>query len=259
MLSNLHSHTIFCDGKNTPEEMANAAIKKGFDSFGISGHGYTDFDLSYCIKDTDGYINAVQGLKKRLKGKFQLYLGVEEDAFAPVKNRSAYDYIIGSCHYIFAAGSYMPVDSGLDGFKKCLDFFDGDAAAMAESYYSAFCGYIEKRKPDIIGHFDLITKYDEVSGTGMLDNSRYNEVAEKYLKAALKTEALFEVNTGAVFRKYRISPYPCERLLREQRLAVVPGSAFGGSGEGFLRISYAYSVENIELALGRLRKFIGSL
>ncbi len=51
----------------------------------------------------------------------------------------------------------------------------------------------------------------------------------------------------------------CERLLREQRLAVVPGSAFGGSGEGFLRISYAYSVENIELALGRLRKFIGSL
>ena len=51
----------------------------------------------------------------------------------------------------------------------------------------------------------------------------------------------------------------CERLLREQRLAVVPGSAFGSSGEGFLRISYAYSVENIELALGRLRKFIGSL
>ena len=46
----------------------------------------------------------------------------------------------------------------------------------------------------------------------------------------------------------------CERLLREQRLAVVPGSAFGDSGDGFLRISYAYSVENIELALERLKK-----
>ncbi len=51
----------------------------------------------------------------------------------------------------------------------------------------------------------------------------------------------------------------CERLLREQRLAVVPGSAFGDSGEGFLRISYAYSTENIELALARLKKFIDSL
>lgn len=51
----------------------------------------------------------------------------------------------------------------------------------------------------------------------------------------------------------------CERLLREQRLAVVPGSAFGDSGEGFLRISYAYSTENIKLALSRLEKFINSL
>ncbi len=51
----------------------------------------------------------------------------------------------------------------------------------------------------------------------------------------------------------------CERLLREQRLAIVPGSAFGASGEGFLRISYAYSVENIKLALQRLQRFIESL
>ena len=51
----------------------------------------------------------------------------------------------------------------------------------------------------------------------------------------------------------------CERLLREERLAVVPGSAFGESGNGFLRISYAYSVENIELALERLRRFINKL
>ncbi len=51
----------------------------------------------------------------------------------------------------------------------------------------------------------------------------------------------------------------CERLLREQRLAVVPGSAFGQSGEGYIRISYAYSTENICLALARLKRFIDSL
>lgn len=51
----------------------------------------------------------------------------------------------------------------------------------------------------------------------------------------------------------------CQRLLKEQRLAVVPGSAFGDSGDGFLRISYAYSVDSIRLALERLEKFIKRL
>lgn len=49
------------------------------------------------------------------------------------------------------------------------------------------------------------------------------------------------------------------RLLSEQRLAVVPGTAFGASGEGFVRISYAYSIENLKVGLERIQKFIESL
>ena len=49
------------------------------------------------------------------------------------------------------------------------------------------------------------------------------------------------------------------RLLAEQKLAVVPGTAFGASGEGFVRISYAYSIENLKVGLERIEKFIGSL
>lgn len=48
-------------------------------------------------------------------------------------------------------------------------------------------------------------------------------------------------------------------LLREQRVAVVPGDAFGKCGEGFLRISYAYSVENLKVALEKIQKFIDTL
>ena len=48
----------------------------------------------------------------------------------------------------------------------------------------------------------------------------------------------------------------CERLLQEERVAVVPGTAFGECGEGFIRVSYAYSVENIEVALKRIAKFV---
>ena len=50
-----------------------------------------------------------------------------------------------------------------------------------------------------------------------------------------------------------------ERLLREERLAVVPGTAFGECGEGFLRISYAYSLEDLKKALERLKHFIRKL
>ena len=49
------------------------------------------------------------------------------------------------------------------------------------------------------------------------------------------------------------------RLLSEQKLAVVPGTAFGASGEGFVRISYAYSIENLKVGLERIQKFIESL
>ncbi|MBE5928665.1 MAG: aminotransferase class I/II-fold pyridoxal phosphate-dependent enzyme [Lachnospiraceae bacterium] len=50
-----------------------------------------------------------------------------------------------------------------------------------------------------------------------------------------------------------------ERLLREKKVAVVPGTAFGACGEGFLRISYAYSIDDLRVALGRIREFIESL
>ena len=49
------------------------------------------------------------------------------------------------------------------------------------------------------------------------------------------------------------------RLLREEKVAVVPGTAFGDCGEGFLRISYAYSLDNLKVAIGRLEKFVTRL
>jgi aminotransferase len=49
------------------------------------------------------------------------------------------------------------------------------------------------------------------------------------------------------------------RFLQEEKVAVVPGTAFGACGEGFLRISYAYSLENLKVAIGRLEHFIKKL
>ncbi len=51
----------------------------------------------------------------------------------------------------------------------------------------------------------------------------------------------------------------CERLLYEEKVATVPGSAFGASGEGFIRISYAYSLKHLMEAMKRIEKFLGKL
>ena len=48
----------------------------------------------------------------------------------------------------------------------------------------------------------------------------------------------------------------CERLLNEQKVACVPGTAFGEAGEGFIRVSYAYSIEHIKEALTRIEAFL---
>lgn len=48
----------------------------------------------------------------------------------------------------------------------------------------------------------------------------------------------------------------CERLIYDKKVAVVPGDAFGKSGEGFVRVSYAYSVQHLTTALGRIREFL---
>jgi len=50
----------------------------------------------------------------------------------------------------------------------------------------------------------------------------------------------------------------CEKLLFDKKVAVVPGNAFGESGEGFIRCSYAYSVENIKKALERIEDFLNA-
>lgn len=176
MIANFHTHTIFCDGKNSPEEIILSAIDKGFSAIGFSGHGYTDFDLRYCIKDSGGYIAEINRLKDKYKKLIQVYLGIEEDSFSSI-DRSKFDYIIGSSHYFHINNQYYPIDSNYDYFIRCLAIFDYDTIRLSETYYRSFCNYINFRKPDIIGHFDLITKYDELDSSLFLHNTEYNRIA----------------------------------------------------------------------------------
>ena len=212
MLTNYHTHTTYCDGNNTLEEIVLSAIDSGMNAIGFSGHGYTPYDDSYCMQNTEEYLNEITSLKEKYKSKIQIYAGIEEDSFHQI-SRKDFDYIIGSSHYFLKDGVYYPVDSDYDCFKECLKLFDYNVESLAENYYSAFCDYISRRKPDIVGHFDLITKFDEIDIPRFFNNENYLAVAKKYMSEAVKNDVIFEVNTGAISRGFRKDPYPHADLL----------------------------------------------
>ena len=212
MLSNLHTHTTFCDGKSTAEETVLKAIERGFVSLGFSGHGYTAFELTSCMKDEAGYIREIERLKELYKDKIEIYLGTEEDSFSPV-DRSKYEYIIGSSHFVEVKGQYLPLDLEMKCMDRCLDAFGGDVAAMSESYYGSFVKYLQRRRPDVVGHFDLLTKYDEISDARFLGNPVHDRIAERFISEIATDDFLFEVNTGAIARGMRATPYPAVNLL----------------------------------------------
>ena len=212
MLSNLHTHTTFCDGKSTAEETVLAAIKKGFVSIGFSGHGYTAFELTSCMKDEEGYIREINRLKELYKNEIEIYLGTEEDSFSLV-DRSKYEYIIGSSHFLKLNDRILPLDLRIECMNECLSAFGGDITAISESYYGGFASYLKSRRPDVVGHFDLLTKYDEKIGPYFLGNPAHDKIAERFITELGKDGFLFEVNTGAIARGYRTSPYPATNLL----------------------------------------------
>lgn len=214
MLVNFHTHTTFCDGKHTPEEVILAAIEQGLETLGFSGHCMTPFDLSYCMQDVAGYRKEVLRLKEKYRGQITILLGIEEDLHAQV-DRSEYQYLIGSAHYLKCGERYCPVDDGHEKVLACIQTeFGGNPLSYARAYFEALCGYARARKPEIIGHFDLITKYDEeYLPPLLLGNPEYERMAAGYAREAAKSGCLFEVNTGAISRGLRKSAYPSAEIL----------------------------------------------
>lgn len=82
--ANLHTHTAWCDGKNTAEEMVLSAIEAGFDVLGFSGHSYTSFDESYCMsrEDTHVYRQEIRRLADVYRDRIAVFCGIEQDLFA---------------------------------------------------------------------------------------------------------------------------------------------------------------------------------
>ncbi len=213
ILSNFHTHSKFCDGKDTPRELVERAIELGFSSLGFSSHACLLKECTYGVKDLVEYRKSINALKEEYKDKIEIYCAIEEEVYTPF-DRKNYDYILGSCHFVEKNGVYYPVDNGLKSFKALVNRFNGNVLEIAEKYFTALVDYIYKRKPDIVGHFDLLTKFDEMGEVFYISNPEYIKMAERFMEKASLSGCIFEVNTGAIARGFRTSFYPAPNLLK---------------------------------------------
>ena len=244
----LHMHTVYCDGKNTAEEMVLSAIEKGLDTVGIATHSFTDIDLSYCIKEKDVSVfqKEVNFLKEKYADKIRVLCGVEQDYYSNCST-DGFDYVIGSVHYFFVDGEYFHVDHSEEYFLNSVKTaFGGDFYSAAENYYSAVSNVIEKTGADIIGHFDLMNKFNKDNKFFDVKHPRYVNAYTKALEKLLKTGKVFEINIGAISRGYRKQPYPHTDIY----------NIIKDNGGKFVLSSDAHSKENIAYEFSKWQKLI---
>ena len=214
-LRDYHMHTTFCDGHNTAEEMVLSAIEKGMDTVGISGHSYTWFDERYCMKkeSVPVYMAEIVRLKQKYADKIKVLCGIEQEYYS-LEPTAAFDYAIGSVHYVKLGGEYFPVDEGNENHRRAASkYLGGDLYAFAEEYYRTVADVVNKTRCNIIGHFDLITKYYDKDPELDVTHPRYRAAWQAAADRLIATGVPFEMNTGAISRGVKKDPYPSEEIL----------------------------------------------
>lgn len=213
---NLHTHSQYDDGKDAIDEIVQKAQERGFTILGFSGHGYyAKDDSSMTPEKTKQYIQDVRQAQQQAPNGLKIYLGIEEDSMAPIENVEDFDYVIGSVHYLEHNGKIYPIDYSKEQFDEMLkEGYQNDINALAKDYYLAIERQAQNPNIQIIGHLDLIAKYNEDQTYYCFDDPKILSYAKIAIEQLVKAGKIFEMNSGAMAREYRNSPYPSIELLK---------------------------------------------
>lgn len=208
-MTDYHVHTTYCDGASRAEDVVLSAIEKGVRVLGFSGHSFNVYDGTYCMdEDTTPYREEIRALAEKYKDKIKILCGIERDKTTDELS-GEYDFVIGSVHHVVVNGEDIPVDNTPELLKEGIDrLFGGDVYAFCERYYDDVASLSEEIRPDIIGHFDLVTKFIEKGFPLDTENPRYIAAYTKAIERLVPLDIPFEINTGAISRGYRTQPYP---------------------------------------------------
>ena len=169
ILSNLHTHCWYCDGRAPMDDFVKFAKSKGLSSYGISSHAPLPFLTRWTMKedDYDSYRHDFLRLKELYADDIQLYMALEVDYisnYSCVKNKffqdKPFDYLVGSVHYVdkIPDGKFWNIFGTLEVFQEGLDaIFGGHIRAAGERYFEC------EKEMALIGGIDFIGHSDKIS------------------------------------------------------------------------------------------------
>lgn len=223
-----HTHSSFCDGKASIEEVCKSAIKQGIKAIGFSSHAPVAFKTEWAMKmeDLSDYVAEVERCKKLFAGQLEIYRSLETDfiahdksiPFDVVREMAKLDYIIGSVHLVnnpekddaiwFLDGPSINYDNGIN------NIFDGDAQRAVIAYYQQMQAMVKTQKPDMIAHMDKVVMNNK--GRYFKESDVwYQQIMEETLRIIADYSTIIEINTRGIYRGKYHTWFPCESVIKQ--------------------------------------------
>ena len=230
---NYHTHTSFCDGRQDAEEIVHKAIELGFKAIGFSGHAPSALNANWQMKP-EGFIaykKQINELRNKYRQLIQIYLGLEADFITDLASpldfkNDKLDYIIGSVHFVkspIVENKYLTIDASSELYQNGLsNYFDNDVKLLVKEYYKAVNEMVLNHTPDVIGHLDLVKKFNRNTKFFSENEKWYTAEVEKTIEIISKTNSIVEINTRGFYRNLTTEFYPSNYILNLCRELNVP-------------------------------------
>lgn len=209
---NLHGHTQFCDGRNTMQEFAEAAVEAGFSHYGFSPHS------PICVpspcnmpKDSVGdYLDEIYRLREKYQEKIRIYasmgidyLGSDWGPATDYFQQIPLDYRIGSVHFVpTQEGTPVDIDGSPERFALRLDeCFRGDLRYVVDKFFEQSIMMVENGGFDIIGHLDKIALNASHVDPEITSAGWYKSLLDELIDKTVDHKITVEINTKH-FAKY---------------------------------------------------------
>lgn len=234
--TNYHTHSSYCDGQASPEEMAEAAARGGFDILGFSSHAPLPFPTDWTMPADrlPAYLETIRRLATAWQGRMLILCGLEIDyipglcgpAQEPYRSIDL-DYRLAAVHYV-GQGAEDPsglvaVDMGYDELRAFIaSHCNDDPRRLVEAYYQALSQCVRDGGFDILAHLDLVKKNNSDGRLFDAGSPWYRDAVMLAVDSLEQSELIVEVNTGGLARGKTDQVYPEAWILRELAARKVP-------------------------------------
>ncbi len=224
MKTNYHTHSLFCDGTENPEQIVKEAISKGFSCLGFSGHSLFPFGTDWHIAPNDfhKYVQEIRRVQDLYKDKIEILCGFEADYLPPfsLPKKDLYkefkpDYLIGSVHYLSNEKGWFTVDGSVEEVEHGLkSLYNGNGKRLVQDYFSRQRDMLQTCDFDIIAHIDVVKRRNDILHFFDEQDLWYKTEIKATAKAIAKAGVIAEINTGGIARLSIKDTYPSSEFLR---------------------------------------------